>query len=559
MKYKKPCPGYRDWTEDKLRYKPRAPRNKPTEDAIHGPLVPGVRGSSQSNTTESLPPRPSNSSEGSAVQLQLSTPKPTIYRPLMDLTDLQAECFFIANFIKIPEAGPNKGYLDFVIPLLDTPTASRCLPLAFSAVALAAFGAHQHSPVSLPKTRKLYLQALSEINLALRDPVQALGDSVVASVLLLAKFEQISPSEMALRGWKSHVDGALTLLKARSAEQRQSRYGSDLAVAVREHMIPISISVGQPLDPEFDWLTNTDDFDKSFAQLNIAMSSLQADNKYTTRLAERSTENIEKVIQLLRRAEFLEQQYADWLAALSSSWVVEITDWSDFKPSNFFTSLVYPGRVYSFGEFWMANKCNIARSCRLLIWSTILRCIAWLSGPHEYMMTTEYAEGSRKCRTLIKDIISSVPYYFGWTTKTSPEKANMFEHSAEFQASTTGRSGATLLWPLYVISTSDFASPSERDYVRGKMRYIAENLGVNQAALALKTLLLLEDAKANPCEFSQDVLLHPSRFIERDSQTFGQQQPTPEQLDREGKPLVEQHINVTHKPDWIGNSLKQAL
>lgn len=62
----------------------------------------------------------------------------------------------------------------------------------------------------------------------------------------------------------------------------------------------------------------------------------------------------------------------------------------------------------------------------------------------------------------------------------------MFEHSAEFQASTTGRSGATLLWPLYVISTSDFASPSERDYVRGKMRYIAENLGVNQAALALK-------------------------------------------------------------------------
>ncbi|KAG4444221.1 hypothetical protein IFR05_000318 [Cadophora sp. M221] len=541
LKYKKPCPGYREWTEDKLRYKPRAPRKKPTEDAVQGPLVPRVRGSSQSSITKSFLLGLANSSGSSALQRQLSAAKPAIYRPLMDQIDLQAECFFIANFVKIPEAGPNKGYLDFVIPLLNAPTASRCLPLAFSAVTLAAFGTHQHSPVSLPKTRMLYLQALNEINSALQDPIQAVDDSVVASVLLLAKFEQISPSEMALRGWKSHIDGALTLLKARSAEQRRSRYGADLTVAVREQMMPISIGAGIPLDPEFDWLeTNTDDFDKSFSRLNIEMSSLQADNKCTTKLAERSTENIEKVIQLLRRAEFLEQQYADWLAALSPSWVVATTDWSDFEPSNIGTSLVYPGRVYSFKELWMANKCSVARSCRLLIWSTILRCMAWLKGPHEYRMTTEYAEGSRKCRTLIEDIVSSVPYYFGWTTMTSPATANTFEYSAEIQASTKGRSSLFLLWPLYVTSSSDFASPSERTYIRGKMRYIAENLGVNQAVIALR-----------------DELLHPSKFIKRDGQTFGQQQPEPRQLDGEERHLFEQHINVPCKSDCIGSSLKQ--
>ena len=107
----------------------------------------------------------------------------------MDHIDQQAECFFIANFVKIAEAGPGKGYLDFVIPLLNAPKPSRCLPLAFSAVSQAAFATYQHSPISLSKTRLRYLQALSQINMALRDPTQALDDSVVASVLLLAKFE----------------------------------------------------------------------------------------------------------------------------------------------------------------------------------------------------------------------------------------------------------------------------------------------------------------------------------------------------------------------------------
>ncbi|PVH76735.1 hypothetical protein DL98DRAFT_496386 [Cadophora sp. DSE1049] len=506
LKYKKPCPGYRDWPDDKLRYKPRAPRKKPTEDVIQNPLVPRARSSSQSSGAEYPQSRASSSYESSLVSRRASAPESMIHTPLMDYIDQQAECFFIANFVKIAEAGPGKGYLDFVIPLLNAPNASRCLPLAFSAVSQAAFATYQHSPISLSKTRLHYLQALSQINLALRDPSQALDDSVVASVLLLAKFEQITPSEMALRGWKSHIDGALTLLKARPAGQNQSPYGPDLMVAVREQMIPLSIATGLPLDSEFEWIeSGIDEREKCFSQLNIDMSRLQADNKATTKLVERSTENIEKVIHLLRRAERLEQQYADWVAALPSSWLVRTSDWSDFEPTDLATSLVYPGRVYTFGDLWMANKYNVARSCRILIWSTILRCIAWLTGPYKYMMTNEYIEGSRKCRTLIEDVTSSVPYYFGWTPMTSPATANMFEHSTDIQASMKGRASIFLLWPLYVATSSDFVSPPERIYLRGKMMYIADNLGVSQAVIALK-----------------DGIMHPSDFIEREGKTFGQ-------------------------------------
>lgn len=140
------------------------------------------------------------------------------------------------------------------------------------------------------------------------------------------------------------------------------------------------------------------------------MSTVQADNKSTTKLAERSIENIEKVVDLLRRAERLERQYGQWIEALPSSWVARTSDWSEFEPSDLAASLVYPGKVYTFGDLWMANKYNVARSCRILIWSTILRCIAWLTGPNDYMMASQYIEGSRKCRTLIKEITASVPF-----------------------------------------------------------------------------------------------------------------------------------------------------
>ncbi|KAK0119613.1 hypothetical protein ONS95_011053 [Cadophora gregata] len=540
LKYKKPCPGYRDRFDDKLRYKPRTPRKKLTEDIVQSPLVPRSRTSSQSSGAGYPKSRASSSYEHSLVfSRRASSPESVIHTPLMDPIDQQAECFFIANFVKIAEAGPGKGYLDFVIPLLTAPQASRCLPLAFSAVSQAALATYQHSPISLSKTRMQYLQALSRINLALRDPAQALDDSVVASVLLLAKFEQITPSEMALRGWKSHIDGALTLLKARPAGRRRSPHESDLMAAVREQMIPLSIARGLPLDSEFAWIeSEIDDREKCFSQLNVDMSQLQADNKVATKLAERSIENIERVINLLQRAKHLDQQYADWVAALPSSWVVQTSDWSEFEPSDVATSLVHPGRVYTFGDLWMANKYNVARSCRILIWSTILRCMAWLNGPYDYMTTDEYLEGSRKCRNLIEDVTSSIPYYFGWTPKTSPATANLFEHSVEIQASMKGRASIFLLWPLYVAASSDFASPSERKYLRGKMKYIANNLGVNQAVIVLK-----------------DDIKHPSHSILREGKTFD---ICPASRPPEGRIWWEENVHSTLKPRLFSSSTEQV-
>ncbi|KAK6586331.1 hypothetical protein PZA11_001388 [Diplocarpon coronariae] len=506
VKYKRPCPGYRESTDNKLRYKPRKPRTLARDVG-----VPSLLASTQSQIflASSLCSAAASSQEGSTAVVRSPTPenRRTVPRPWADEINVQAECYFVCNFVEIPEAGPSKGYLGFIIPLLRSQSSSKCLPLAFSAVAFAALASYQKSAVSIPKAQMTYLEALKEIKVALRDPQQSLDDSVIASVLLLAKFEQISPSEMTLGGWRSHIAGANSLLKARGKRRCETPFGRELVIAVREQVIPLSIALGSELDPEFDWAeADEDETAKAFTRLQVEMVQLQADNKNTTALAERSPENTRRVVSLLRRSEALEQKYADWLRTLPATWDVTSADWSTFEAADLASSLVYPGRLDSFRELWMAIKCNIARSCRVLIWSTILRCVAWLNGPDIYKTTTEYAAASRDCRQLIKDIIASVPYYFGWTPTTHYSTINTCSHKASILATLKGRSGNFLLWPLYVSSCSDFCLHSERLYLRGKLRFIAENLGVNQAAVALK-----------------DKILYPSNFIEREGMTFTKQ------------------------------------
>jgi hypothetical protein len=60
--------------------------------------------------------------------------------------DEQAACFFLSNFVLIPEEGTMRGYLDFLIPLLKKPKPDPSFILAFTAVGFAALGSRLYFP-----------------------------------------------------------------------------------------------------------------------------------------------------------------------------------------------------------------------------------------------------------------------------------------------------------------------------------------------------------------------------------------------------------------------------
>jgi hypothetical protein len=239
---------------------------------------------------------------------------------------------------------------------------------------------------------------------------------------------------------------------------------------------------------------------QTFAAVNLKMAALRADTE-TTMLKLRSTENTDKVMKLLQRAQALDEEYLDWIKALPPGWEIKTVAWVDSAVQNLSTSLVHPGRVDAYGELWMAYKYNIVRSCRLFIYTTILRCVAWLGKSPDYRLTPEYTTASRICRQLVEDIVASVPYFFGWNS----ENDGAMKARANFACGSTDDpavkplTGIFVMWPLFAAAASDFATPSQRIFLRGRLKHVAEIMGINQA------LILFESQ-----------LVHPSIYIMRE-------------------------------------------
>ena len=229
---------------------------------------------------------------------------------------------------------------------------------------------------------------------------------------------------------------------------------------------------------------------QSFAAVNLKMAALRADTNKTTILKLHSTENIGKVMKLLQRAQALDEEYLDWIKCLPPGWEIKTVAWVDSAVQNLSTSLVHPGRVDAYGELWMAYKYNIVRSCRLFIYTTILRCVAWLGKPQDYRLTPEYTTAARICRQLVEDIVASVPYFFGWNSENDgamKARAN-FACGSNDDSGVKPLTGVFVMWPLFAAATSDFATPSQRIFLRGRLKHVAEIMGINQALILFEVL-----------------------------------------------------------------------
>ena len=243
-----------------------------------------------------------------------------------------------------------------------------------------------------------------------------------------------------------------------------------------------------------DWWLNgvvsgKDPIMEEYAGFNLRVAELRQDNDKITSLCPQTPANIASVFTLLNRAQDLEREYREWYTSLRPHWKpnpVAWVDWSDIglnMGADLSSSIVHPGRVDVYKELSLAYAYNIARSSQILIWTTILRCVAWLGEPDDYRITPEHKRAAQICSMLIEDIVASVPYFFGWNENTDPSMATSLKDGAD--DSVKGVSGVFLMFPLWVACSSDFVSESQRVFLRGRLTFIAERMGISQAKILL--------------------------------------------------------------------------
>lgn len=151
----------------------------------------------------------------------------------------QASHHFISNFVLIPPQGTERGYLEYLLPIIDGKPNTH-FKLAFEAVSLASLGTRVGGGVQIEKQALgKYTAALAAISTAIRDPVLSKEDDTVAAVLLLGLFENITSRHLGMLAWGSHTEGAIQLIKSRGADQLLTKQGRDIFVTVRTQQVQL--------------------------------------------------------------------------------------------------------------------------------------------------------------------------------------------------------------------------------------------------------------------------------------------------------------------------------
>ncbi|KAM7199623.1 hypothetical protein V8F33_004434 [Rhypophila sp. PSN 637] len=498
------------------------------------PKVPISR--HRTGSTSSYISGQSSSSSSSEPQYTSSLTPPR--SPTTPLTE-RAACLFAANFILLPHntstsasgsSSPQQGFLSYLAPLLQTSAQDSALRSAFTACSLALLSnLEKSSNLNLKTlTLKMHTLALGRTHLALKDPRTAEQDSTLATVLLLSLFESITAvkeTEMLL--WKTHITGAIQLVKARGKDNlRGSKIGRVLFHAVRQHIISLSLSHGQspPLGVDF-WMDGVEDeiggLMANSQRLVLRTADIRAE---VSRMMERVTalkrenpgrilwgQEIEDISQLLTRVRLLDREIAQFLSGVPPSqtltWIGEVGD-PRFS-GNLQESEVYPGRVDVYPDVMTASLWNTARVSRLILASSNIRLMAWLSkhgdggggnggsGGGDYRDMPEYIIMRQICEGVIADIIASVPARtFRKTDDDGVFRRVMSQSGVGFacgiddtnqglggQRNIKSLAGLFLTWPLVSIKNIDFCSPPQREWVTARLNCIARQAGLRHAGV----------------------------------------------------------------------------
>lgn len=226
---------------------------------------------------------------------------------------------------------------------------------------------------------------------------------------------------------------------------------------------------------------------------SIRAAQLSANISRLLVLLPQTKENEKHVNDMIGECQRLDEEFVHWSTSLPDSFTWQTITWdSGFRQRNYFQSETFPGRIDIYQDLCVCSLWNMMRSSRAILASKILRCVAWLSHHTDYRTTLEYAISSKVCRQLITDIIASVPYQLGWQLRHKNDCHQTWPRQSGFACgqdeAEKSLAGILLIWPLACILGLDFTTDDQRTWIKGRLHYIGEHLGIRYASVLTQVL-----------------------------------------------------------------------
>lgn len=198
-----------------------------------------------------------------------------------------------------------------------------------------------------------------------------------------------------------------------------------------------------------------------------------------------SPESTKAVSALIDECKLLDQQLVDWCSMVPEYYKPRIaTTIPEAGPDQDYEKMeAYPGPVYAFEDFTASSMTISAWSHRLILLSQIVRCAAWIHHPGDYHETQDYQDTARATAKLLPEVASALPYQLGWfnSRKGLLGSQQLPTFACGKDDHPKGLAGEVSSWMLVSILINDAAKESQREWARGRLRYVYKTHGLHQA------------------------------------------------------------------------------
>ncbi|EEU43301.1 uncharacterized protein NECHADRAFT_46870 [Fusarium vanettenii 77-13-4] len=457
----------------------------------------------------------------------------------------QGTAFFFSRYVTA-DYGWSQNYA-FMYDVWKPPDSNqaRVDPVTVSMTAVGLVGLSQVTGCSETRTRaqQSYAIALKLTHDALRDPVEAVKDTTMLSVLILGTYEFISGySPHTMRAWQDHVSGAAALARMRGPGQFQTKAGVRMFLMLCHTVLISCIQSGLPMPQTLIDLRR--EIPPAYQSGGPAWLVAEPIYRALQVRYDIKTGKLASLDEIVDKVSTADEGLASIFSDLPEPWKyhhVQLTQ-PDTRVLGE-TCHVYTGLIES--TTW-----NVARGIRILLAEAMIEQLCLDIGEDDlYALSDCHRKSLAKSITLLdmlgKAIVASVPQHLGvvsirdvqnlggegyavavpakkqicrallapvtqeararsksepMTSTTGclplfdPTKSKAQSDNAERFMSLAG-ANHTIVWPLYVVGMSSACTPETRQYAIDRLQVMHKETALKQAQVVAG---LLQEKVAPP-------------------------------------------------------------
>lgn len=414
-------------------------------------------------------------------------------RVLPENAEQHALCHFFTNYVPTTRH-PESTFLGYLLPVWREAGSESALSAATSTVALMGLGYAPERNQLIHKARQNYSMAISKLNAAISNPVEARRDETLLSVLLFSLYQKMVGTPESLITWTKHTDGAVALVKLRGKDISHSPISLQLFLAVRAQMIINQTSKCEPIPPlsisTGDWTDLPPSESESENAANrLGVMAVEIPNyrsvAYSLLSGPRNEVTKAKVAELLEDAMSFDIQLASWPSTVTGDqWLYKPFNPLEQDPDD--PEIFYHGSVHEYPNIWVCSVWNDYRLARIFILAIVLNCTEWLVSPLSRTQTSAYKYATTNLRKMVDEISASVPFALGHQLPNVDGVKVISMLNTQNSKVTTDQAssilgGYSLMWPLFVASNVPCAPESQRRWLRRRQTHIAKGYDYDHA------------------------------------------------------------------------------